>query len=767
MERYVQGVAGHPMASPKSMIPNHFRLASAGALLLLCAVSVACSSSPQAKEAKYLQRGEALREKKDYSRALLEFKNAAQAMPKDAEPYYQIGITLLAGNMPGGISALRKATELNPKHQLAQVKLAELMTTSRDKNFVQQAASRLEEVLSASPDNSEASDALAFAEWKLGKTDEATTRLEDTLRRFPTRLQTSVDLARLKLMQKDLAGAEQILKQAVAIAPQSSPAELALGQLYMLANQPAAAEAELRKAIQLDPKNGPALLGLGAIQIAGNRIDEAEKTYLQTSSLPDSQYKPLHALFLFREGKRDVALAEFERLAKEDPTDRGARDRLFAAYVAMDKKQAAQNLLAAALKKNPKDTDALFERAGLALRDGNAADAEKDLQEVLHAKPDFAEAHAALATVYKVQGMIGSERLQLNEALRIKPRLLQARLALARSFTRSNEAKSALDLLNHAPAEQKGQLALIIERNWALLALGETKELRSILDQVLRVKHFPEILVQDAVLRLRQGDFPGARADAEEAIKNNPEDTRGPRLLADTYLGQKQPAKAEERLKQLVAEHPRSAPLANLLGQWYLNSRNLPAARKSFEAALADDPKFLEADLALAGVDQQEMHLEAAHQRFLALVGADPRNVKARLSLAILDGEMDNREEAMHEYRAVLDIDGSNLMALNDLAYTLASTDPDVALKYAQHAAELAPDNAAVQDTLGWIYYKKATYPTAVTYLEMAVKKEPTPRRQFHLAMSYLKSGNRELGQKILQLAIQQDPKLPETEKGW
>ena len=78
-----------------------------------------------------------------------------------------------------------------------------------------------------------------------------------------------------------------------------------------------------------------------------------------------------------------------------------------------------------------------------------------------------------------------------------------------------------------------------------------------------------------------------------------------------------------------------------------------------------------------------------------------------------------------------------------------------------------APDNATVQDTLGWIYYRKAIFSTAVSYLETAVKKEPTPRRQFHLAMSYLKSGRRDQGEKTLQLALQQDPKLPVTEKGW
>jgi tetratricopeptide (TPR) repeat protein len=765
---YLYPITLNPMTRFSEVVASPaLRLFAIGALAAVSAMTVACSSSPQEKEAKFLRNGQALLEKKDYSRALLQFKNAAVAMPKDAEPYYRMGVaSLAAGSLPNAIQALRKATELNPKHEQAQLKLAQLMTES-GKEILQQAAGRLEGVLSASPENPDASDALAFAEWKLGKTDEAVDRLQETLQKFPARLQTSVELARLKLGQKDLGAAEQILKQAVASDPQSAAAELALGQLYMLANQPAKAEPELRKAIQLDPKKGAALMGLAAIQAASNRMDEAEQTYRQAATVPGAEFKPVHALFLYRTGKRDAALAEFEKLAKQNPNDRNARSRLFAAYAAMGKTQAAQDLLAAALKKNPKDTDALYERAGLLLRDGNAADAEKDLKEVLRFKPDFAEAHMAMAEIYRTQKLAGDERQEYDQALRINPRLLSARLALAQSYTASREAKSALDVLDHTPAQQKQTLGVITERNWALLAAGETKELRSSLDQVLRVRRYPETVIQDGVLRFQQGDYSGARADAEEAIKNNPRDLRAVQILADSYAAQKQPAKAEERLKAIAAANPQSAPLENLLGQWYANGKNYPAARKAFDSAVAADPKFVPAVLALAGVDYQEKHPDAARQRLLGLVAADPKNTQALLMLGTIASEMGDQEEAMKRYRAALAVDGNNLVALNNLAYTLASTDTDGALKYAQQAAELAPDNATVQDTLGWVYYRKQIYSTAVTYLKTAVAKEPTPRREFHLAMSYLKAGNQDLGQKTLQLALQQDPKLPVTEKGW
>ena len=734
-------------------------------VIVFCA---ACNTSPLAKEAKYLRRGTALFEKKDFARALLEFRNASSAMPKDAEPFYQMGLTFLEmGSLGNAVASLRKATELNSRHEKAQLRLAQLMATAGDKEILQQAAGRLEGVLEASPDNSEATDALALTEWKLGNTEGAIKRLRDTLRKFPARLQTSVRLAQLHLLHKDLAAAEQVLKQAVASAPESSAAELALGQLYLLRNDLPGAEAELRKSIRLDPKNGMALLGIAAVQIAGNRMAEAEETYRQVSSLPTPEFKPLYGLFLFKAGKQDAGIAEFEKLARQAPNDRDSRSRLVTAYRAAGKTRAAENLLAAALQKNPDDTDALFQRACLFLQNGKAPEAEQDLKRVLHFKADFAEAHLAMAQVNKLKHLRMSERQELNEALRIKPSLLPARVALARSFTIMGDAKSALQVLDGAPAEQEAQPAFLIERNWALVAAGELKRLRAVLDQALRVRRMPDLVLQDAILRVEQHDFAAARAAAEEILKNNPEDVRAVRVLVDTYMAEKQPLKAAERLQSIVSAHPQSVRLEHFLGEWYLGTNNPGAARKAFEAALRVDSAFVQSALALSGLDYREKRMDDARRRLRGVLSQHPDNVQALLMLGDIAMTSPDRQEAIGHYRAVLAIDSSNLMGLNNLAYALALTDPDEALKYAQQAAELAPGNAAVQDTLGWVCYRKAIYSMATTHLEAAVAKEPTPRRQFHLAMSYLKAGNRELGEKTLWQALQQDPNLQNTEKGW
>ena len=146
------------------------------------------------------------------------------------------------------------------------------------------------------------------------------------------------------------------------------------------------------------------------------------------------------------------------------------------------------------------------------------------------------------------------------------------------------------------------------------------------------------------------------------------------------------------------------------------------------------------------GLDIREGRTDPAKQRLTAITQADPKNVAALLVLANLEENAGNQPGAAARYRAVLDVDGSNLLALNNLAYSLATSDPDEASKLAQRAVELAPDSAAVQDTLGWVYYRRANFTMALPYLQAAVAREGTPRREFHLAVCYLKSGDKELG---------------------
>jgi tetratricopeptide (TPR) repeat protein len=730
-------------------------------------MSSCSSSSPKAKEAKYFNRAEALIATKDYARAILELRNAVSAAPDDAEPYYRLGMVFLAsGDQRTAARMFQKAAELNPRHTGAQLKLAELMTVSGNK-YLDDAVTRVKGVLEASPNDPEALDTLAIAEWKLGNQDEAAQRLQEALSKSPAHLQSSITLARMKLNQNDRNGAEQVLRRAVTEAPRSSLAAQALGELYILLRQPAKAEAALQRAFQLDPRNGAALMDIGGIRIAANRIGEAEPVYKQLAALPDKTYRPIHAIFLYQTGKREAAVAELESLAKADPGDREIRNRLVAAYFGMNRATDAENVLAAALKRDAKDTDALLQRAELRLRVGKTDDAEQDLRQVLHYTPNSAAAHALLASAFRAKGLVNTQRQELQQALRLDAAFLPARLALETSYLTGEEARAALETIDGAPDVQKKQLAWILAHNWALLAQASLQEARTGIEQALKLGQPPQAIYQNAMLHFLQHDYRETRAQAEALLQRGITDISVLDLMMESYAAQKEIAKGVMKLKEIVGAHPGSAPLQNLLGEWYLRTGDSAEAQKAYEAAIAADEHFVPAQLSLAQIDIEAGRNDEAARRLKAVIAADPTDIPALLLSARADMAAGSNADVISAYRTVLNIDSSNPTALNNLAYLLAVDNADEALKLAQKAAEVAPDSPIVQDTLGWIYYRKGLYSIAVRYLKTAVDKDPNPRRQFHLAMSYLKVGDQTEGRKIMREALLKDPSLAKTEQGW
>ena len=717
--------------------------------------------------AKFLGDGQKQLEKKDYPRAILQFKNAIQAKPKEAEPYYQLGLAYLAsGDVRKAFASLDRTIKLNPKHTGAQLKLAELMSTSRDKKYLADAEKYATQVLTASPDNVDALNTLAFTELKLGKPDDAEQHLQLALQKFPASLLTSVNLARLKVSQKDLKGAEEVLKQAVAQAPKSPEPAEALGQLYSVMGRSPEAEQQFRAALAINPKYGPALRDLGALQVRTGQTGPAEQTYKQLSAMHEKEFKPLYALYLFRAGRHAEAIAEFQRLAKDDPADRNIRTALVQAYLAVNRTADAEKVLGDALGKNGKDVDALLQRSRIYLVSGKYTEAQADLTQVLGFRRDSAEAHHMLSKVHQARGDAANRQQELTEALRVNPAYLPARLELADVLVATNAARSALSLLNETPERQKGLAQVAIQRNWALLASGDIAELRTEIDRMLAVARVPEVLLQDAALKLSQKDFIGARPPLEEVLKRNPGELRALGLLMRSYAGQKQPAAGLQKAKEYAAQAPKSAPVQVFLGRVLLNSGDAAEGRKAFEGAKAAAPDYFPADLALAQLDIAEGKGDTARKSLTALIDRKAGRVEAHVLLASLDSRVGNQAAAIEHYRKVLEIDPRNAGALNDLAYLLAenASQPDEALKYAEQAKEIAPASPEVDDTLGWIYFRKGIYPTAVKYLESSTAKSSTAVRRYHLAMAYLKAGDVKRGQQTLEAALKIDSKLPEAQ---
>src|SRR5262245_39663763 len=155
-------------------------------IVLLLAGAAGCGRSPQATRDRHLERGKRFLAAKEYSRAMLEFRNAAQAMPKDAEIYYQIGMTALeSGDLRVAVASFRKALEIDPKHMGAQLRLAQFMTASGDPAYLKEAEGRLHTLIDGSSATTEMLNTLALTELRLGKIEEATQTLEQALADAP------------------------------------------------------------------------------------------------------------------------------------------------------------------------------------------------------------------------------------------------------------------------------------------------------------------------------------------------------------------------------------------------------------------------------------------------------------------------------------------------------------------------------------------------------------------------------------------------------
>ena len=738
------------------------RITAIACLLSIAITFTACLQSPEARSAKYLEAGKKLLQKRDAARAILQFKNAAKATPTNPEVYYQLGMAYsMAKDANTAVGAFRKALEVNPKYLMAQLRIAQLMAGTNDQEMLKQATAKLRELVNSTLPNSEVLDTLASAELKLGNPVSAIQSLDQVLGQSHD-LNASILMARAKLAEHDVKGAEEVLKKACADEPGSSGAHTVLGEFYVVMNNLAPAEAQFAAALGLDPKNGPALLDLARLQFTEGRTSEAEQNFTRLATFEG--YKSIHSVFLFQAGRHDEAIHELEKLVRSKPDDRDLRTTLVKAYRAANRPADADKILSQAVKANPKDADALQQLGELAIGAGKYADAEADLNRVFGLKPADPEVHYLLAKLHQARGEALTYRQELSEAVRLNPNLLAVRLELAHSLlTTPSGARAALDLLNAAPPFQKEAVPILTERNWALWTLGDMAEMRKGIDLGLSRQKSVELLIQDGAWKLRSGNPAGARASLEAALQIDPSDLRALQTLNQTYVAEKNSAMAIQKMKDYAARQPKTAAVQDFLGLMLMAQGNRTEARTVFAAAKAADPQFVKSDFSLAQIDVSEGKLDDARKRLEGILTVNSTNETARVWLGNIEAMRGNQGGALEHFRKAVEANPRNAQATNNLAYLLAeySNKPEEALKYAEKAVQLAPEEPSYCDTMGWILYRKGLYSQAVGYLQRASSNKADVVWKYHLAMAYAKAGDLANGRATLNAALHINPQVP------
>jgi len=423
-------------------------------------------------------------------------------------------------------------------------------------------------------------------------------------------------------------------------------------------------------------------------------------------------------------------------------------------------------VLAEALKRNSKDTEALIQQAQILLSERKLDAAEQDLQQALRMEANSATAHYAMGLLLRTRGRLSYARQELTKAVELNPNLLSARLALIQVLFSLNAANDALEVANRTPPAQSGTPEIVVQRNWALMATGKWTELRQSIDQALAaIPHNSELLLQDGIWKVQHKDYVQGEKSLAAALEGTPDDLRPLRVIAGIQIAQKQPALALAKVTEYASRYPKNASMQQFLGESLLANQNPAQARSVFLAIKASNPNFVAADLSLAQCDLAEGHTEEARKRLLSLTNSQQVGAEANLLLGSLEDNSGKPADAADYYRAALKLEPDNVMALNNLAYVLGSNgaDLDGALEYAKRAKDLAPDSGVVEDTLGWLLFKKGLYEQSVQELEGAVSHLPSAVPKYHLSMAYSMARQPDQASRILRDALKQDPKLPEA----
>ena len=115
---------------------------------------------------------------------------------------------------------------------------------------------------------------------------------------------------------------------------------------------------------------------------------------------------------------------------------------------------------------------------------------------------------------------------------------------------------------------------------------------------------------------------------------------------------------------------------------------------------------------------------------------------------------------AEQHYRAALGINPDFAPAANNLAYLLVSQDKNIdeALGFARKAKEVLTDDPSVMDTLGFVYYKKGLYDSAIGEFTDSLDRLPdNPVVHYHLGLAYYKKGEGDRAKIQLQKALDLD----------
>ncbi len=411
----------------------------------------------------------------------------------------------------------------------------------------------------------------------------------------------------------EFEGAVIQLKNALQADPRLLPAMVLLGETYNALGNGAAAESSLKEAVKLgaDPATT-------AVPIARAQLSQFKHAELLKAKPPAD----------LPAGKRAEFLAIQAR----------------AALQASSKERFTQ-ILNELEVLDPYGEATLSLKATMAMRDGRLDEAANLLETAAKAAPDSTTVLMTRASLHHVRDEIDAALADYSAIVKLEPDNMEARLArlgLLLDVGRGTQAEEDLTYFGKkAPRDPRvhylrslklsqagdshGARAALAEAANAIEALGRPMVLRN-----------QQLLLVAGIVNFNLDNPEAARSYLEPYLERTPGDLATRRMLALTYLKQKEFQRAYKLVEQMIQQAGPSPDLLALLARGYAGAGKHELATAALERATAESPDDVGLQTQLAMSWAARGQGDTAIASLSALYEQDEKSGAGGLPLAIL-----------------------------------------------------------------------------------------------------------------------------------
>jgi tetratricopeptide (TPR) repeat protein len=769
--------------------------------LLLCAacflsVVLAGCGGAQARKARHLAKGQEYFSAGNYEKARVEFRNALQIAPNDAQARYENGLVdEKLGNPREAAQFYQGVIDVDPNNAAARAGLGKLYLFS---GAADKAMETVKPGLDAHPKDPGLLAIRAAARVQLKDSDGALTDAQEAVSLAPTDEAAVAVLAGVYKSRNEIDKARALLEDAVKKIPDTVELRLALAQVYATLNLEPQVEGVLLDLVRLKPNDKAQRLRLAQFYSRLNHNDEAERVLRDgVKALPaerdlkialidflavrrgrDAADKELKAMVAANPQDYDIRLAQgqFFEQGKEPtraeavyrriiddagtaPAANMARDRLAALEIQNNDVASAQQLLSEVLAKNPRDNDALILRGNLELAAKDPKSAIADLRAVLRDQPNAIGVMRSLARAHLANGEPALAEETMRRAVDASSNDVNTRLDLAQLLAQLGKPEQAKPVIDELVKQHPDDFTALDTQFRIAAVTNDLATAKSAADAIVALK--PKL----ALGYFYQGSVAEAQKRPDDALKlygtamdMQTDATEPLQAMALLLVKLNRFPEALKRLDEVAARVPNMPTPLNIKGDILLGNQHPTEAAEAFRNSIQRDPKWWVPYRGLARAQSASNDTAAAASTLRDGISKVNDAEFLQIDLARIYETQGKADMAIQLYDDTLRKNPRSDVAANNLAMLLITykrdqSSLDRAKALSQRFSESTNPNFL--DTYGWVLYKRGESAAAVTVLQSVLSKAPdSPISQYHLGMAQASVGEDEAARTNLSLSL-------------